>query len=190
VPQAVGVTPLKQHQFGFLVFLAVGAESLVPGVFGRGQNLGDKTGGFVVGWRAMGGRRALLNRRHAAATAQHVEYGQRVDAEKIAGDQRNGDGAEPHAAAAETQATTTGTAAAPVFQVSLSRWSSRRMGFPQGLVVRGWRILLLVESRGAGMKGFEATTLAVKIDGVAGFLRDLAGRSGKVFVLAGVENGT
>ena len=145
MPQAVGVTPRNSTSLG------------------RGQNLGDEFRHLVVGRRALRDRRTLLDGRHAA-TAQHVEHGQWIDAKKIAGDQRNGDGAQTHAAAAQTQAATAAHAtAASVFEVVA--------------------FALVIHAHG----GYSLTVL---IDGVAGFERDLAGGRGKAFVLAGVENGT
>ena len=103
----------KEDQLGFLVGMAAGAKGRIPGVFGRGEHLRDEARGAVVGGWALC-RSALLDGRHAA-TAQHVEHGERIDAEEIAGDQRNDDGAQAHAPA--TQAQSAATTAAAVFEV-------------------------------------------------------------------------
>jgi hypothetical protein len=58
--------------------------------------------------------------------------------------------------------TTTSAAAAPVFQVVA--------------------FALVIEAH--------ENSLAIEIDGVAGFARYQAGGCGKVFILAGIENGT
>ena len=107
----------KQYQFGFLILTTIGAEHFVPGIFGRGQHLGDETRHLVVGRWLVRGRSTLLNGRHTAAATQHAKYRHRIDTEKVAGDQCNGDGTDAHPATAEAQTTAPATAAAPVFEV-------------------------------------------------------------------------
>jgi hypothetical protein len=58
----------------------------------------------------------LFHGRHAA-TAEHIDHGQRIDAEKVAGHQCNGDGAQAHAAAAQAQATATAAVTTTVLEI-------------------------------------------------------------------------